>query len=212
MMRFGVDEAGKGPVFGPMVVCAVVAEPTDLPDGIADSKKLTERKRERLASALRENSDVKINAVHVSPNRIDESDNMGDLAVDVFAEALRPQADDEMAGTVDASDTDAERFGRRINERLDNDVDILSEHGADETDAVVGAASIIAKVERDEVIGNLADEFGNIGSGYPSDPRTREFLHNYVEEHGEAPPFARQSWSTVEDALSDANQQPLDDV
>ncbi|NNC25056.1 ribonuclease HII, partial [Salinisphaera sp. USBA-960] len=74
------------------------------------------------------------------------------------------------------------------------DVDLVAEHGADETHAIVGAASIVAKVARDNHVAALADEYGDVGSGYPGDTATREFLRAYVREHGSLPGCARESW------------------
>jgi ribonuclease HII len=75
----------------------------------------------------------------------------------------------------------------------------------------VGAASIIAKVARDAHVAELADEYGDVGSGYPSDPTTRTFLADYVDSHGELPPCARRSWSTCDDVLAAAEQATLGD-
>ena len=67
---------------------------------------------------------------------------------------------------------------------------------------MVAAASVIAKVERDAHVADLAAEYGAVGSGYPGDPVTRSFLASYVEEHGRLPGCARTSWKTSGDALA----------
>lgn len=203
--RFGVDEAGKGPVFGPMVVAAVAGDVATLPTGIRDSKRLSAAKRRGLARELRNRDAVDIATYHISPDRIDSDEqNMNELTVESFATVIDEVADTGMGGKVDASDTDADRFGCHIESQLDTTVILASEHGADDSDPLVGAASIIAKVERDARIEELAEEYGDIGSGYPSDATTREFLTEYVDTHGDVPPFARRSWSTCQDALDAA--------
>lgn len=58
---------------------------------------------------------------------------------------------------------------------------------------VVAAASIVAKVERDQEIAKIRKEFKDIGSGYPSDPKTIKFLKN----NSQLPDFVRKSWATV---------------
>ena len=63
--------------------------------------------------------------------------------------------------------------------------------------APITCASVIAKVTRDRAIRELEQQYGRIGSGYPSDPATIEFLRNYMREHGNPPPCARRSWKTV---------------
>ncbi|WP_457753524.1 ribonuclease HII, partial [Thermococcus sp.] len=74
---------------------------------------------------------------------------------------------------------------------------IIAEHKADAKYLPVSAASILAKVTRDKAIEKLKKQYGEIGSGYPSDPRTRKFLEEYYKEHGEFPPIVRKSWKTL---------------
>ena len=98
---------------------------------------------------------------------------------------------------VDASDVNEIRFGKQIREMLSFEVKIISEHHADVNYLVVGAASIIAKVHRDEVIDNLRERYGDLGSGYSSDPKTRLFLKNLIIENKSLPDYVRKSWKTV---------------
>ena len=209
-MRFGVDEAGKGPVLGSMFAAAVHADPTVLPDDVGDSKGIAPGRRERLATAIRDVATVGVAEIPVA--RIDDPEtDMNTLTVVAQANALAEIATDESVGTLDAGDANATRFGERVVARVDADVRITAEHRADESDPLVGAASIVAKVERDAHVERLADEFGDVGSGYPSDPTTRRFLREYVAEHGALPACARTSWSTCADVLAAAEQSALDD-
>ena len=216
-MPFGVDEAGKGPVFGSMFAAAVwVEDSAVLPEGIADSKRLTPARREELAGVLRADDTVRVGLAEVTAELIDEpSTDMNSLAVDAHARAINAAVGDldgsELPGVVcDACDTDAERFARRVAATCQVEVSVEARHGADDEDAVVAAASVIAKVERDAHIDRLAATYGEIGSGYPSDPTTRAFLESYVDDHGELPPFARESWSTCKAVLASAQQTGLD--
>ena len=210
-MRFGVDEAGKGPVLGSMFAAAVRADPAALPDGVGDSKNIKPERRERLAKEIRELADA-VGIAEISVERIDANEtDMNTLTVKGQAEALSVVAREGLSGTVDAGDTDAARFGRRVADAVDADVAVTAEHGADETDSLVGAASIIAKVARDTHVAELAAEYGDVGSGYPSDPTTRVFLADYVDRHGELPACARRSWSTCDDVLAAASQSTLSD-
>jgi len=210
-MRFGVDEAGKGPVLGSMFAAAVRADPAALPGGVGDSKDIRPERRERLAKEIRESADA-VGIAEISVERIDADEtDMNTLTVEGQAEALSAVARDGLSGTVDAGDTDAARFGRRVADAVDADVAVTAEHGADETDSLVGAASIIAKVARDTHVSELAAEYGDVGSGYPSDPTTRTFLADYVDRHGELPACARRSWSTCDDVLAAASQSTLSD-
>lgn len=213
MERFGIDEAGKGPVLGPMIAASVVVpDESVLPEGIDDSKRLTPARREEFAAALRADDRIAVEVAAIEPARIDDPDtDMNTLTVAAHAEAATGVVGEGMRGICDAADADAGRFARRVEKRLP-DVDLVAEHRADETHRVVGAASVIAKVERDARIRALEAEYaeyGAVGSGYPSDPTTREFLASYVADHGELPACARASWSTCEDVLAAADQRTL---
>jgi len=210
-VRFGVDEAGKGPVLGSMFAAAVVASPESVPADVADSKTLPPERREALAATLRDDERIAVGVAEVPVDRIDDPEtDMNSLTVAVQAEALAAVAEDGLPGVVDAGDTDEDRFARRVADAVPFEVEVRAEHGADERRPLVSAASIVAKVERDAHVAALADEHGAIGSGYPGDPTTREFLSTYVDEHGELPPFARASWSTSRDVLAAAEQSSLD--
>ena len=211
-MLVGVDEAGKGPVLGSMFAAAVRAPADALPDGIDDSKTLSPARREALAARLREDGRIAVAVAEVPTDRIDDPrTDMNSLTVDAHAEALEGVARDGDRAVLDAADVSAERFARRVVEPIDADVSVVAEHGADGTHAIVGAASVVAKVERDAHVARLAEEHGQLGSGYPSDPATREFLRTYVAEHGRLPDCARASWQTCDDVLALASQRALDE-
>lgn len=197
-MICGVDEAGKGSVLGPMVVAAVgcreIEDIAALP--VRDSKALRPKQREELYEILLR--DFAISIVTLDAAGIDEARtrmSMNECVAELHAEALmglRPES-----AYVDACDVNAERYGRAVAARLDYPCEIIAEHRADARYKIVGAASIVAKVTRDRAIGELAKQYGKIGSGYPSDPTTIEFLRNYIKEYGNPPPCARRSWKTV---------------
>ncbi|MWV41344.1 ribonuclease HII [Natrialba sp. INN-245] len=229
-MQFGVDEAGKGPALGSMFAAAVyLEEPAALPDGIADSKRLAPARRDELAATLRADDRIRVGVAEITPATIDDPEtDMNSLAVSAhamaIADALEGVDDLEsidgatptgpIEGLCDACDTDADRFARRVTEacspEIDRPLEIDARHGADDDSALVGAASVIAKVERDAHVATIAEEYGEVGSGYPSDPTTREFLESYVADRGELPPFARESWSTCQDVLVAAQQTGLE--
>lgn len=212
--EFGVDEAGKGPVLGPMVAACVVADPDAVPPKIDDSKRLSQSRRETLAKKMRADERVRIGVAHITTERIDDpATDMNTLTVAAHAKAIShavPDVDVGLTGVLDGADTDADRFARRVRERVDSELTITAEHGADERYQIVGAASVIAKVERDRAVVELSAEYGDVGSGYPSDPTTRAFLSGYVSENGKLPDCARESWKTATDALAAAEQSALD--
>jgi len=234
----GVDEAGKGPVLGPMVAAAVLADPADLPADVDDSKRIAPSRREAIDAAVREADAVAVGVAFVEPAEIDRPDtDMNTLTVRGQARAVRAALDagvvadlvdpaDPVRVVADAGDTSEARFARRLGEFVaDGDtagddapdhpaVDVSAAHGADEDDPVVGAASVVAKVARDERMAAIDADYpayDAIGSGYPSDPATRDFLRAYVDDHGEVPDCARRSWATCDDVLAAAEQSGLDE-
>jgi ribonuclease HII len=208
----GVDEAGTGPVLGPMVAAAVRAPPEDLPDGVDDSKRLTAERRDSLAAALREHDAVGVGVAVVPVDRIDDpATDMNSLTVSAQAEALAAVVVDGDDVLADAGDVSESRFARRLRNGIEADAGLRAAHGADGDDAHVSAASVVAKVERDARVAALRERYGDVGSGYPSDPTTRSFLREYVAAHGDVPDCARRSWSTCGDLLAAAEQSALDE-
>ncbi|WP_089699077.1 ribonuclease HII [Halogranum gelatinilyticum] len=216
-MHVGADEAGKGPVLGPMVAAAVRADSDALPDGIDDSKRVKPARRTEIAETLRRHDDITVGVGIVPTEQIDDPEtDMNSLTVAAQVEAVASVAREGDTVVVDAGDVSEARFGRRVregvSERADIRIEVVSEHGADESHAIVGAASIVAKVERDRQVENISEEYadyGPVGSGYPSDPKTREFLKRYVAETGDVPACARRSWSTCADLLAAQEQSSL---
>ncbi|MFC6873551.1 ribonuclease HII [Halobellus marinus] len=212
----GSDEAGKGPVLGPMVAAAVRGAPEQIPDRVDDSKQLSVAVREEIARTLRGQSDVAVGVAVIGTERIDDAEtDMNSLTVAAHAEAVAAVAQEGDALLADAGDVSESRFAERLRDGVADagtSIDVRAEHGADTRDPLVAAASVVAKVRRDALIGELDaeyDEYGPIGSGYPSDPQTRSFLRRYVGETGELPACARSSWSTSADVLAAAEQSSL---
>ncbi|MHA1733324.1 MAG: ribonuclease HII [Promethearchaeota archaeon] len=213
----GIDEAGRGPVIGPMVVCGIAFPEEDLDwlveIGVRDSKRLSPSRRESLAEILTERC-TGYRVVEVPASEIDSTRARGvslnDLEVEKFAEIVGQLAADIYY--LDAADVNADRFGRRVLDSSGREgVEVVSEHKADDKYAIVGAASIVAKTLRDREIEKLAREVGEVGSGYPSDPKTKAFLDSYFREHGSFPDWVRRSWKTCENIAKRAAQTSLDE-
>jgi len=210
-MQLGVDEAGKGPVLGSMFAACVRSTPEALPDDVADSKRLKPDRRQALAEAIRQRADG-VAVIEIPVERIDDPEtDMNELTVQAHVEALDSIAEDGQQAYVDAGDTNAVRFERRVGKGTSASLDLRAEHGADETYPIVSAASIVAKVEREAHVAALAREYGDVGSGYPSDSTTREFLRSFVHSEGELPACARRSWQTSQDVLAELSQSSLED-
>ncbi|HJJ95547.1 MAG TPA: ribonuclease HII [Methanocorpusculum sp.] len=211
MLLCGIDEAGKGPVIGPMVTAGVLIndeEESFVNLSIKDSKKLTPKKREELFTEI--TSRFRYYTCIRTPQEIDtRKGTMNEFTVSCHAEVLRTLQPDLVY--LDACDVNAERFGINVVSESNVLCQVISEHKADAKFTIVGAASIVAKVTRDHLIDEIKTEFGNVGSGYPSDPVTIAFLTSYIEENGKAPSCARTSWQTVKDLLSKTAQKSLTD-
>lgn len=210
-VRIGVDEAGKGPVIGSMFAVAVRAPESSLPDDLRESKQLTPARREELAAELRAIDQLSIGQARIDPSQIDRpGTDMNELTVTAHANAIAAVVVSGDRIQLDAADVDAERFGHRVHEHLTSDVQIEAAHKADESSPVVAAASVLAKVARDAHITELSEQYGEIGSGYPSDPTTQQFLKSFVEETGGLPPCARSTWATAKRAIEAAEQSRID--
>ncbi len=197
----GIDEAGRGPVIGPMVISAVVVDEENVPKleelGVKDSKRLTPKRRERLFDEIIKLLDDYV-ILELWPEEIDSrGGTLNEFEVENFVKVLNSLKVRPDVVYIDAADVKEARFGEDIRKRLNFEAEIVAEHKADDKFVPVSAASILAKVTRDRAIEKLKEEYGEIGSGYPSDPRTRAFLENYYREHGEFPPIVRRSWKTL---------------
>ncbi len=210
-MSCGVDEAGRGPVIGPMVIAGVCASREKLIAlGVRDSKKLSPKRREFLAGEIKKIAD-KVFIRVVEPEEIDamrEEMTINELEVRIFAEVIEKLRGEEIF--VDAADVNEERFAAEILSFLSYSPKIISKHKADDIYPEVSAASIVAKVERDRLIEKIAEEIGEFGSGYPADERTKEFLKEYYDEHGELPPHVRKSWKSAKRLIKEKKQKSLD--
>ena len=210
----GIDEAGRGPMIGPMVICGVLVDSERLPElvqiGAKDSKTLSHSRRLKLKAKI-ELVAAKIEIRSVSAADIDrlrKRTTLNEIEVKEFAsiaKALRPQ---ELY--LDAADVKADRFGEKVGNLsglASKGAVIVSEHKADSKYPIVSAASIIAKVERDRVISEYHEKYGDFGSGYPSDPKTVDFVKNLVRNGKELPPIIRKSWESVRRILDEESTE-----
>ncbi|MFQ6135839.1 MAG: ribonuclease HII [Candidatus Hydrothermarchaeales archaeon] len=200
-MLCGVDEAGRGPVIGPLVIAGVLASEDEIVDlialGVKDSKKLSKERRSRLYRSIA--NEYQCYSIQVGPLELDElrrrGTSLNEIEAQKFAEVidiLKPRV-----AFIDAADVLPSNFQKAVQGKLRINTALVVEHKADERYPIVSAASIIAKVERDNAIEGLCGEYGDIGSGYPSDPITQKFLEEWFHRHHEFPDFVRKSWKTL---------------
>jgi ribonuclease HII len=210
MLIAGLDEAGRGPVLGSLVVGCVLLEENQLEalenSEIDDSKKLSPKKRDQLAEIIKNMAKVwkvleippaQINALHADGMTLNQIEEMH------FAKILNEITPKPDIIYLDAADVKEERFGQSIGKLLTfTPKKIISKHKGDSIFKIVGAASILAKTRRDAIIEELKQLNGDIGSGYPSDPKTRSYLDSYYQEHHSFPPFVRTWWGTAIDIVN----------
>jgi ribonuclease HII len=203
MMICGVDEAGRGPVLGPMVIAAVMLED----DGplkkmrVRDSKKLSPKRREELTSMIEKVATIEL--AIIPAEGIDEMRghmSLNEFEARVFASLIDRLKPDE--AYVDAADVDERHFHNMIRSSLSCSPELFCCHKADDIYPVVSAASIIAKTRRDRLIADIQNEITEpIGSGYASYPVTIAFLEKWTREKQDYPPHTRKSWATARKAI-----------
>ena len=211
----GIDDAGRGPVIGPMVLSGVLVNEEDIESlkaiGVKDSKKLTPRKRVYLFNKI-----VKIvkkySILTVFPEEIDGKLNHGINLNDIEAiksaqiiNELRPSK-----AIIDCPSPNLKAWKNDVYELLeDKNVELIIEHKADSNHVECGAASILSKVTRDLEIEKIKRKIGvDFGSGYSSDPITKKFLKDNIEKY---PEIFRKSWSTYRDNKGTKLQKKLEE-
>ena len=181
----GVDEAGRGPWAGPVVAAAVVLDPNRAPAGIADSKQLSEARREQLFDAIFETSQVGI--AFADAERIDR-DNV--LAATMWA-MQRAVAELPRAPSLVLVDGNrAPAFDCAVQTIIKGDALSLS----------IAAASIIAKVSRDRMMERLDAQYPGYGFAQHKGYGTAQ--HSAALTRLGVTPMHRRSFKPVRAALA----------
>ncbi len=217
-MICGLDEAGRGPVIGPLVVAGVTFEDDSelIENNVRDSKKITPKRREVLARKIKEIS-INYEILIIPASDIDDMRKvmtLNEIEVNAFIKVIKKLKPETCY--VDSADVNEKRFGRDILSGLSFKSDIISEHKADEIYPIVGAASILAKTKRDEEVKKIEQKLENmldlsLGSGYPADPITQKFLKEWVNKFGKLPPHTRHSWKTAQNLINENSIKKLDE-
>jgi ribonuclease HII len=217
MKVVGIDEAGRGPIIGPMVMCGVMIEEGQEEElhalGVKDSKLLSPSTRERIAKVLQEK--YKFFTVVISPIEIDgatgngKTKNLNWLEAEKAAVIVNSLKPDKVI--IDCPSPNLKAYTAFITERLDHKENrqVVCEHKADLHYVVVGAASVIAKVARDQEIEKIRKHLGvDFGSGYMADLKTKAFVEKYWNKH---PEVFRHSWAPYKKLVAEmaGTQQKL---
>ena len=140
----GVDEVGRGPLAGPVVCCAVIMPLDDIIEGVTDSKKLSEKKREQLAKLIKEKA-IAYSIFQIEPEEIDQL-NILNAVKKCMTKAVESLGVEPDITLVDGVDTN---------------LSIKAEYviKGDLKSYTIGCASILAKVYRDNLMCDYALEF-----------------------------------------------------
>jgi ribonuclease HII len=211
----GIDEAGRGPVIGPLVIAGTKIKEKDEKKlkelGVKDSKLLSLKQREYMYDRILKIIDS-YKIIILSPKEIDtalnsDSTNLNWLEADNSIKIINDLNPDK--AILDAPSNNIKAYIDYIEKKLKTKTDILAEHKADMTYPVVSTASILAKVTRDNEIKKIQKKIKeNIGSGYPSDPITQSFLEKNYKKY---PEIFRKTWQSYQRLVKSKGQSKLGD-
>ena len=208
----GIDEAGRGPCFGPMTISVALIDDKDEAKlkeiGVKDSKEITPKGREKLFDLIQDII-IEHRTIIVPPIEINDlmtHYTLNEIEEMKMAELIEGLKKKPEVIYIDCPEKNGKKFEAKVRSFFSKDmgktkakelekIKVIAENKADANYVVVGAASILAKVTRDREIEKLQEKFGAIGSGYPSDPHTVAYLEKYVAEHKKLPPFSRIFWA-----------------
>jgi ribonuclease HII len=208
----GIDESGRGPVIGPLVICGYLIDQKNLnklkKTGVCDSKLLSHRQRTKLDPKLRKLSD-KIILKTITPQQIDKLrtiTNLNKIEIAAMQEIIEQLHPDKVI--VDSIEANTAKFTAKLRANLNQKPEIIAENFADRNHLEVAAASVIAKLRRDYEVSKLI-KHGFTGTGYPSDSTTISFLKKWLQKNGKFPEFVRKSWATAKLMLIEKEQKSV---
>jgi ribonuclease HII len=220
MLVLGIDDAGRGPVIGPMVLAGCLIDDKIEKElkklGVKDSKQLTQKRREFLSEKIKELAET-FEVVLAYPEEIDgknkEGINLNSLEAIKMAEVINKinKGFDKIKVIIDCPSVNIEKWKDFLKTKIENlsNLEVVCEHKADVNHISVSAASVLAKCTREIEMDKLKEKYGSeIGSGYCSDPSTKNFLKQNLQTHEDAGIF-RKSWSTWKEACAVEQQKKL---
>lgn len=211
----GLDEAGRGAVIGPLVICGLLIDEKNEKKlkkiHVKDSKLLSPGKRNELVPKIEKIANhiviLKVPACKIDANRRRgiNLNQIEALKISEIINLLEPER-----AIVDTPSYNSNKFRDYLWSKLENkNVELICENFADKNYPVVSAASILAKVERDREIEDIKRKVGvDFGVGYPHDPATIEFL-NELAEKGKMPTYVRKTWDTVQEIMRSKRQKSI---
>lgn len=199
----GIDEAGRGCVIGPMIICTAYCDEADIEElkmlGVKDSKDLSREKRDFIFSHLDGRMEYEITTV--TPMQIDKG-NLNTITFDNSVAMLKKYKPDVAYLDAPVPRHNLEAYNERLRKEVGDDkVDIHAENKADSKYPIVSTASIIAKVTRDGIIDQINKKYP-VGCGYPHDAVTIKFLNDYFKKNRRFPvKIVRTKWYTCQEIV-----------
>jgi len=201
MLTLGVDEAGRGPVIGPLVIAGVLADENQIAKlkemGVKDSKLLTpiqiERMYDKILQIVENYKIIVIEPAEIDDAVSDENSdsNLNWLEADKTVILINELKPDE--SIIDCPSTVPMKYASYLRDRIKVSTNLKCEHKADVNHIIAGAASILAKATRELAIQDLQKKHNVFfGSGYPSDPKTQLFLEKNWDKYD----FFRKTWDS----------------
>jgi ribonuclease HII len=201
----GIDEAGRGPLIGDMVVAGVMGTPSIFEKlallGVKDSKLLSPSERLRFYKTIIE-SGVFTVLIYIPPHLLDK-ENLNSLEekaiikiLNILSHIVNREAS-EIHIFIDEVKGCSKNIEKTLRNIFKQHVYFTMEPHADTKYTAVAAASIIAKVSRDLNLIVLRRVFGDFGSGYITDPDTKNWVLEYYSSHITPPLFIRRSWRVL---------------
>ncbi len=220
LLFLGIDDAGRGPVIGPMVLAGCLANSETLDEfkkiGVRDSKQVTQKRREFFEKIIKEKSES-FEVEIISADEIDKKNAEGiklnELEAITSANIINKlnKGDKKIKVILDCPSVSINKWKDFLKTHVENlsNLEIFCEHKADRNHIVVSAASILAKCQREKEMGELKKIYGEgIGSGYGSDPATKKFLEKNAGNSAHSKIF-RKTWTNWKQANSNLKQKKL---
>ena len=201
-MILGIDEAGRGAVLGPLVLAGVMFEDKKsifkvlAAAGVKDSKLLTSQKRAELAAIVAKQK-TRLATEKISPAILDKY-SLNDLEAKRTARIINKLKPKSVFVDVPASGRGIDRYCDKIRGACKHRAKIKGGNKMESISIAVAAASIIAKETREKEVRKLHKIYGDFGSGYPSDPKTKKWLASQHRVKKAWPEIVRTKWKTLE--------------
>ena len=220
MLTLGIDDAGRGPLIGPMILAGVLINPEQekylKKHNVRDSKQIHNSQMETFAKLVRKHS-IENKVVKTFPEEIDSSlatgTNLNTLEAIKTAEIINAlnNKKEKIKVVVDCPSANTIAWRATLIKLIKHaqNLEVHCEHKADTNYVAAAAGSVLAKATREQEVEKIKKQYGDIGSGYPSDPNTKKFLKKHGKELSNSGIF-RKSWATWKKLFPAKSQATLD--